>query len=136
MKQCKLCNTVKPLTDFQENTRYKDGYYKHCKKCHYEVYGRDSHFRRTYGITEKEYTAFAEKQKYKCSVCDTAVTNLTGWGRLVVDHCHDSGEIRGFLCQPCNMALGSARDNPTVLRKLADYLEDFDARRQKTTEVL
>lgn len=125
MKKCALCSEEKPLSSFNANKRYKDGYYKHCKKCHYEVYGRDAHFRRTYGITQKEYNDFADKQNHKCSVCETEVKNSTKWGRLVVDHCHDTGAVRGFLCQPCNMALGSAKDNPTILRKLADYLESF-----------
>jgi hypothetical protein len=125
MKQCTLCKEVKPFEEFNKNKRYKDSHYNHCKKCHYVIYGRDAHFRRTYGITEEEYNSFVEKQDYKCSICDFKVTNPDRWGRLVVDHCHESGKIRGFLCQPCNMALGSARDNPTILRKLADYLENF-----------
>jgi hypothetical protein len=136
MKQCTLCNEVKPLSEFNANSGYKDGYYKHCKKCHYEVYGRDAHFRRTYGITEKEYNDFVEKQNHKCSVCECEVTNSAQWGRLVVDHCHNTGKIRGFLCQPCNMALGSARDNPTTLRKLADYLENFYGNGRETEEIL
>lgn len=125
MKTCTLCTETKPLTEFSKNKRYKDGYYKHCKKCHYNQYGRDSHFRRTYGITQDEYNTAVEKLSYKCQVCDTHATNSKGWSRLVVDHCHTTGEIRGFLCQPCNMALGSARDNPKILRQLANYLEDF-----------
>jgi hypothetical protein len=125
MKTCTLCNETKPLSAFNKNNRYKDGHYKHCKKCHYEVYGRDAHFRKAYNITQKDYNSAVEKLNYKCQVCEADATNSSTWSRLVVDHCHTTGEIRGFLCQPCNMALGSARDNPTILRKLANYLEDF-----------
>jgi hypothetical protein len=50
---------------------------------------------------------------------------------LVVDHDHECcpgktscGKcVRGLLCHHCNTALGYARNNPTILRALADYLE-------------
>lgn len=132
MKTCTLCNSTKALTEFNANKRYKDGYYKHCKKCHYAVYGRDAHFRKTYGITQEEYNDFVKLQNYQCQVCGTEAINSSNWNRLVVDHCHTTGAIRGFLCQPCNMALGSARDNPDILRKLANYLEDFNANQSRT----
>jgi len=122
-KKCTLCNEIKDISLFNANSRYKDGFYKHCKKCHYEVYGRDAHFRKSYGITQKEYNELVALQDNKCEICGTEAINSSNWDRLVVDHCHHTGDIRGFLCQPCNMALGSARDNPKILRDLADYLE-------------
>lgn len=44
-------------------------------------------------------------------------------GKLHVDHCHNSLQIRGMLCSRCNRGLGFFSDNPTLLRKAADYLE-------------
>ncbi len=41
-----------------------------------------------------------------------------------IDHDHKTGEIRGVLCGGCNVALGSARDDPELLRNLAAYLEN------------
>jgi hypothetical protein len=123
-KICTLCNVEKKLTDFDKNSRYKEGLYKHCKKCHYQVYGRNSHFLRSYGITESEYNTIAESQNWKCKVCDQA-HELIQFSRLVVDHCHKNGGVRGLICQGCNMALGNAKDNPEILRKLADYLDKY-----------
>lgn len=40
-----------------------------------------------------------------------------------LDHCHDSGYIRGFLHQGCNKGLGHFLDDPATLRKAAAYLE-------------
>jgi hypothetical protein len=42
---------------------------------------------------------------------------------ICVDHCHTSGRIRGFLCHDCNLAIGKAKDDPNLLRKMAEYLE-------------
>jgi len=38
---------------------------------------------------------------------------------LAVDHNHETGE----LCLKCNRILGLANDSPSILRALADYLE-------------
>lgn len=42
---------------------------------------------------------------------------------LCFDHSHATGKFRGWLCHTCNFALGHAKDNPVLLRALADYLE-------------
>lgn len=52
-----------------------------------------------------------------CEVCDK-------WSNpLQLDHCHKTGIMRGWLCGTCNRAAGQAKDDPVLLRKLADYLE-------------
>ena len=124
LQECQLCKENLPLAMFNKNGRYKSGYYKHCKKCHYEHYGRDAHFKRTYGISQKEYSQQLERQGYKCIVCEQP--HIEGqFSRLVVDHCHKDGGVRGLICQGCNMALGNTKDNPDTLRKLADYLDEY-----------
>lgn len=69
-----------------------------------------------YGITEEQYLDLFNKQNGKCAIC--LVQNVRD-----IDHCHSSGRIRGLLCNPCNVLLGLAKDNPEVLRLAADYLE-------------
>jgi hypothetical protein len=39
------------------------------------------------------------------------------------DHCHVSGKFRGWLCIKCNVVLGLVNDDPSWLRKIADYAE-------------
>lgn len=50
-----------------------------------------------------------------CEVCGEA-------GKIVWDHCHATKKFRGWICDPCNKALGFVRDNPIRLRALADYV--------------
>lgn len=56
----------------------------------------------------------------KPSTCD-----LCGWKsrRIHFDHCHASGQFRGWLCIKCNMALGLVEDSTDLLRKMARYVE-------------
>lgn len=42
--------------------------------------------------------------------------------RLAVDHDHETDEIRGLLCSPCNFALGLFEENPWIMERAIDYL--------------
>lgn len=54
----------------------------------------------------------------ECEVCGRSDV------RFCVDHDHETGKVRGLLCDYCNKALGMAQDSPEILRKLARYLDD------------
>jgi hypothetical protein len=41
---------------------------------------------------------------------------------LSVDHDHVTGAVRGLLCSNCNLVLGYACDDVTVLQKAIGYL--------------
>jgi Recombination endonuclease VII len=78
-----------------------------------------SHSRKTGGVRIKATRPSPEA----CEVCG----NPSASGRrLDFDHCHTREVFRGWLCNPCNMTLGCAKDSPDRLRKLAAYLEDFE----------
>lgn len=72
---------------------------------------------RTYGLTDEAYRAMLERQEGRCAVClDEA--------KLCVDHDHKTGKVRGLLCSHCNTAIGHLRDDPSRIRRAADYLEE------------
>lgn len=83
---------------------------------------RNSTLKAKYGITVGEYNSMFESQGKACAVCGG--TESRGYGSMHVDHCHTTGKIRGILCQPCNTSLGKMNDDPVLLRKLADYIEN------------
>lgn len=93
---------------------------------------------RNYGITLTEYAEMFAKQGGVCAICGKPETHKVpgrkrGDGEvryrdLSVDHCHDSGAIRELLCNACNHVLGSANDDPEILRKAADYIERHKAK--------
>lgn len=43
--------------------------------------------------------------------------------KICWDHNHDTGKFRGWLCTPCNFILGRVKDDPVLLRRMANYLE-------------
>ncbi len=42
---------------------------------------------------------------------------------LAVDHCHESGVVRGLLCRACNYTIGYFGDNLEGAKMLVTYLE-------------
>jgi hypothetical protein len=54
-----------------------------------------------------------------CIICGKEATDQ----QLAVDHDHRTGHVRGALCANCNLGLGHFKDDPTLLRLAARYLE-------------
>lgn len=75
--------------------------------------------RRRRGCSAEEYDARLEKQSGKCAICGKLL-----WQDLRVDHNHLTGKVRGLLCDNCNCGLGFFKDNPSLLRRAADYLDE------------
>jgi hypothetical protein len=42
---------------------------------------------------------------------------------LSIDHCHNTGKVRGLLCDHCNKGLGLFKDNIDYLNKAIEYLK-------------
>lgn len=84
--------------------------------------GRD--FKRNYGIDFAEYQRMLLEQKGVCAICDNPETKVeSGTIRLLsVDHDHTTNAVRGLLCANCNLAIGYACDDVTVLQKAIAYL--------------
>jgi Recombination endonuclease VII len=86
----------------------------YCSRCQ-----RDVWMRRNYRISIDDYEAMLATQGHRCALCESP-DNGRQWH---VDHDHDTGAVRGILCDNCNRGLGHFRDDPTVLRRAAQYLE-------------
>ena len=91
------------------------------------VYHRRNNLKKKYGITQEQYEELYYGQQGRCKICDKEVgnqfSNSTG-SPATVDHCHKTGAIRGLLCGGCNSGIGKLKDDPELLRKGAEYLED------------
>ena len=55
-----------------------------------------------------------------CRICG----DVPNGKRLQIDHNHDTDEVRGLLCGPCNRMLGQARDSEEVLLRALTYLRE------------
>lgn len=83
--------------------------------------------KRDFGISLEEYHELLEKQYGKCAICKQEETAIHPSGkrkRLAVDHDHDTGRVRGLLCENCNHGIGKFKDSPDRLIEAANYLSN------------
>lgn len=74
-----------------------------------------------YGLTVADYDAILDTQDGKCAICGS--TDPKGKrGNFSVDHCHESGRVRGLLCTPCNAGIGQLGDSIDRLAVAIEYL--------------
>ena len=97
-----------------QKTRYQK------KKKEILEYNRNYKLLRDFGITSKQYDEMLVSQKGCCKLCGKDGSKLTK--RLAVDHCHETGAVRGLLCGTCNTALGLFYDNIELMKKAIKYV--------------
>jgi len=76
---------------------------------------KDTVYRRKYGISLSEYQNMVAKRNGRCDICFEVKP-------LVIDHCHENGDIRGLLCDRCNVGIGCLEDNQERLISAAKYI--------------
>jgi hypothetical protein len=79
-----------------------------------------------YNLDIKTYNEMLKSNEHRCYICNKA-------DRLVVDHDHSDGKVRGLLCHNCNIMLGHAKDNCDTLSKAIQYLKTC---KQKSYEIV
>jgi len=141
-KKCSYCCRVLPQSEFFKRAD-RDRLMSRCKECHTkatEAYrkaspevrarryqtARKSLMRSVYGLTIEQYNAIFASQNGVCALCGLPEQKAkkNGMCNLSVDHDHATGKVRALLCHACNTALGGFRDDPALLRKAANYVEE------------
>lgn len=97
-----------------------NGYYNYgCREtCCLEAM-RDYHRQHTYGVSREQYNQMLASQDGVCPVCYEPPADGEAF---VVDHCHDTGEVRGLLHLTCNSGIGQLKDCPVICQQAVYYL--------------
>ena len=112
---CKVCLVEKPCGMF-EPTGNKNNRRKTCRKCRgmrlqLNVSYRHTQDKRKYGIIREKIGPNI------CMICGSTET-------ICIDHCHETGKVRGLLCRKCNTGIGMLGDTLVQLRLAVKYLEN------------
>ncbi len=128
MKPCKDC-----VAEGRDTTRPAIWPGPRCTTHHRKIAKQrkiQNHRRRVenvYGITGEQYDALYEAQGGVCGICRVANGTTK---KLAVDHDHQTGEVRGLLCGPCNLMIGRLRVQGMV--RALEYIHAPPARRVLT----
>jgi hypothetical protein len=147
MKKCAKCLITKPASEFYKDKQLLDGLRTYCKLCWNAKsvqWGKDNKsyknelmkiwrkknpykvlkakrkavYKAQYGMTLEEVEIFKQVRDNKCDICKES------YKKMVIDHCHITGKVRGLLCDKCNRGIGLLKDSSEVCKKAAIYLED------------
>lgn len=80
---------------------------------------RTRHRVKRYGLTVERYDEMVAAQGGNCLICEKPPRD---GAQLAVDHDHTTGTVRGLLCRPCNLAIGTLRDDPDAALRASMYL--------------
>lgn len=151
-QRCVTCKAVKGLNRFYKSSKSSSGRKGQCIECYKRVgdeyrsrpevrkvysekakrrreeeperhrtYYRKSALRNKYGITLGDYDAMLREQNGRCAICFSPQPSGVS---LYIDHCHDTGAVRGLLCHPCNAGIGFLEDDVNRMKSAIRYLEN------------
>jgi hypothetical protein len=111
-------NLSRHLVACKEATRYSQ--LIGVKMTSRQIKHRRLNLRNSFNLTLEQYIQLLVGQDYKCKICKQPPSGIKEV--LCVDHCHATGKIRGLLCGTCNMLIGSAKEDKSILANAINYL--------------
>ena len=114
----------------RERERTESGYWNkiYWNNTQYREKHKWSKVKRIYGLEKEDFERMCDEQENKCKICDMEF--MSGLLEMKerkyapnIDHCHDSGKVRGLLCGSCNKGLGNFKDSKKNLQSAMEYLE-------------
>jgi hypothetical protein len=128
-RHCTSCGVFKTADQFhlERDSKAKNGITMRgqCRPCREHIKWK-SFIVRTYGITVDDYYVMLEKQNYRCAICDSESNKNAAREKMFIDHCHETGKVRGLLCSKCNIALGNFDDDIKTLKRAISYLSSSE----------
>ncbi len=120
-KVCNVCHRLLDTTEFAKNQNAKNNRSVRrpsCYECRKKIDGVTipSAERKEWVKNKPEYEPF------QCPICQkVTIPGLTS--KIVLDHDHDTGKVRGWICDSCNTGLGRFKDDVSLLKSAISYLE-------------
>lgn len=135
--RCRACVSLQMHKDGNHKKEARRTFYKECEWCgnEFQLTGPASKYcckvcrlekkrASVYGISRTQLKDLLGKKE--CDICGSNgfVMDASRYDSgLVVDHCHDTGKVRGMLCHNCNRAIGLLQDSTDLLKTAVNYLE-------------
>lgn len=133
-KRCPGCKTYKDLNSFNKNKAAPDGLAYHCRECqiqmrnnlkpeireHRKTLSRNRNLMKKYKLTREMFENMRELQDHKCKICGREIDSSCH-----VDHDHSNLQVRGLLCNNCNLGLGNFKDNRKTMLSSTYYFKKY-----------
>lgn len=121
-KICNVCHVIKDVESFARNQNNLNGIIRRpsCITCRTDIDKRPPKSRQA---KQMEKLRPEKGSPFVCPICRRrSITGVTA--KVVADHNHHTGDIRGFICDSCNTGLGRFKNGNDYLRNAIAYIEE------------
>ncbi len=120
-KICNICHKLVSTTEFAKNQNAKNNRSVRrpsCKECRKQLEGTN--------INRAEKIKWARSkpvnEPFECPICSKrTIAGITS--KVVLEHDHRSGKVRGWVCDSCNTGIGRFKDDKNLLKKAVQFIE-------------
>jgi len=123
-KICNVCHCLKPVENFARNQNNLHGIIRRpsCIKCRTDI---DKRAPKTKQAKQMDKDKPKTGEPFVCPICrKRSIVGVTA--KIVADHDHHTGNIRGFICDSCNTGLGRFKNGENYLMNAVNYIKDHD----------
>ena len=130
---CKECERAMAKAWYKKNPQYAKQKAKEWRKSNpdkvrqYRAENRRKHYleevKRKYNLDSETFWSIYDEQGGRCAICNKQLAWSGGKDAPHVDHCHETGRVRGVLCRKCNSGLGYFNDDLKLLKSATKYLQ-------------
>lgn len=141
MKTCRICKTEKLNNCFGKDSDNRDGLNTICRPCN-KIYmakykeankkSQRAYQLKKYGLDQQGFETLLALQHGVCKICGGPPTV---YDKYVVDHDHDTGAVRGLLCQHCNTGIGRFKDSSAIMESAKRYIVDSKVNKFRELEI-
>ncbi|MBA7656263.1 hypothetical protein ES703_64183 [subsurface metagenome] len=119
-KICNVCHKLLNTTEFARNQNNINRSVRRpsCQECRKTLEG----IKPTPEEKRKWLRTKPQNEPFNCPICGKrTIAGVTS--KVVLDHNHNTGKVRGWICDSCNTGIGRFKDDKELLKKAIGYLE-------------
>ena len=121
-KICNICHKLRITNEFAKNQNGKDNRpvrRPSCKECRKFLEGTN--------IKSSEKKEWLKKkpvgEPFECPICSKrTIAGVTS--KVVLEHDHRSGKVRGWVCDSCNTGIGRFKDDKKLQERAIGFIEE------------
>ena len=119
-----ICHKLRSTIEFAKNQNAKDNRSVRrpsCQKCRKQLEGVN--------ISSAEKNKWLKSkpidEPFECPICSKrTIAGITS--KVVLEHDHRSGKVRGWVCDSCNTGIGRFKDDKKLLERAIKFIESTD----------
>lgn len=123
-KICNICHKLKNTDKFAKNQNAKNNRSVRrpsCQECRKKLEGVNI----SSADKKKWLKVKPVNEPFECPICSKrTIAGITS--KVVLEHDHRSGKVRGWMCDSCNTGIGRFKDDVKLLERAIEFVEQSD----------